>query len=66
MTTYAPRAPDNPVGETITDTNGEQFYIYGKNRIKIKEHFSKNGKPIDELITGLVQSKIKEKVAEIA
>ncbi len=58
--------PQGPRGEVITATNGEQYYIIGKTRIKITEHFSSTGKQIDELITDLIESKIKEKVKEMA
>ena len=51
MASYT-RGPNGSTGETITAPNGEQFYIYGKK--------------IDELLTRLVQTKIKEKVSEIA
>lgn len=57
---------DGLTGKTITAPSGEQYYIYGKSRIKINEHFAPEGKQIDELLTGLVQAKIKEKVSEIA
>lgn len=66
MTPYNPLGPDGPTGKTVTAPNGEQLFIYGKSRIKISEHFSQNGKQIDELITGLLQRKLKEKVTEIA
>ena len=52
-------------GRTVTE-NGEQYYIIGKNRIKITEHFPDNGKQLDELITDLIVQKIKEKAAEIS
>lgn len=66
MTSKISSGPDGPTGKTITVPSGEQFYIYGKTRIRITEHFSPSGKKIDELLTGLVQAKIKEKVSEIA
>lgn len=66
MTSNIPNGPDGPTGKTITTLNGEQFFVYGKARIRITEHFSPNGKKIDELLTGLVQAKIKEIVSEIA
>ncbi len=65
MASYT-RGPNGSTGETITAPNGEQFYIYGKTRIRITEHFAPHGKKIDELLTRLVQTKIKEKVSEIA
>ena len=57
---------DGLTGKTITAPSGEQYYIYGKSRIKINEQFAPEGKQIDELLTGLVQAKIKDKVSEIA
>ena len=46
-------------GQTITE-NGEQYFVMGKNRVKITEHFSPDGKPIEELVTDLIAQKIKE------
>ena len=66
MTSNIQNGSDGLTGKTITAPSGEQFYIYGKSRIKINEHFAPDGKQIDELLTGLVQVKIKEKVSEIA
>ena len=37
-------------GLTVTNETGEQYFIMGKNHIKITEHFSVDGKPLDELI----------------
>lgn len=48
-----------PEGQTVTE-NGEQYYLVGKNRIKITEHFQPEGKPIEELVTDLITQKIKE------
>lgn len=53
-------------GEVITASNGEQYYVIGKDRIKITEHFPANGKPIEELITDMITHKIREKAAEIS
>lgn len=47
--------------EIVTTETGEQYFIMGKNRIKITEHFPTNGKQLDELIAELVTQKIKEK-----
>lgn len=66
MTSNISSGPDGPTGKTVTAPSGEQFYIYGKTRIRITEHFAPHGKKIDELLTGLIQAKIKEKVSEIA
>ena len=37
-------------GKTITDENGERYFIIGNTRIHIVEHFAENGKTITELI----------------
>jgi len=58
--------PQFATGELITAATGEQYYIIGKNRIKITEHFPASGKPIEELITDLITYKIREKAAEIS
>lgn len=52
-------------GRTVIE-HGEQYFIIGKNRIKITEHFPDEGKPLDELISDLIAQKIKEKAAEIS
>ena len=66
MTSDISSGPDGPTGKTVTAPSGEQYYIYGKTRIRITEHFAPHGKKIDEFLTGLIQAKIKEKVSEIA
>ena len=38
----------------LTTETGEQYFILGKNRIKITEHFPTDGKQLDELIADLV------------
>lgn len=57
--------PSGPAGITMT-INGEQYYIIGKNRIKITEHFPASGKQIDELIIDLIAHKIREKAGKSA
>ena len=63
MTSDISSGPDGPTGKTVTAPSGEQYYIYGKTRIRITEHFAPHGKKIDELLTGLVQNKMREKVS---
>lgn len=46
-------------GRTVIE-DGEQYYIIGKTRIKITEHFQPDGKTIDELVTALIENKMKE------
>ena len=50
----------------VVEPDGTEYFYCGGTRIKINEHFAPDGKQIDELLTGLVQAKIKEKVSEIA
>ena len=52
--------------QTITTENGEQYFIMGKNRIKITEHFPSTGKQIDELVTDLIINKIRGKAGKSA
>lgn len=51
--------PDDLKGRTITDENGVQYFVLGKNKIKITEHFNQGGKTLDELLTDLIVCKIK-------
>lgn len=43
-----------------------EYFIMGKTRIKITEHFAPNGKQISEVITELITLKSKEKVVKTA
>lgn len=51
---------------TITDAEGAEYFIMGKTRIKITEHFPSTGKPIDELVTDLITHKMREKAGKPA
>lgn len=43
-------------GYTISDTTDDaQYFVMGKMRIKISEHFPKNGKPLDCLMEDIIQ-----------
>ena len=42
-------------GQVITDENGTQYFVCGKNRIKISEHFAAGGRPIGYLIVDVVR-----------
>lgn len=53
-------------GLTVTTPTGEQYFIMGKNRVKITEHFPTDGKQLDELIADLVIQKIKENAGKSA
>lgn len=50
-------------GQTVIE-DGEQYYIIGKIKIKITEHFQPDGKPIEELVTALIENKIKENMGK--
>lgn len=58
------KAKDNGIrdGMTITE-NGTLYFVFGNTRIKITEHFSANGRTIDELLSDYIQKKIKEKAS---
>lgn len=45
--------------------NGERYFIYGKTRVKVTEHFSESGKTMDELITVLARREIQESAQKI-
>lgn len=47
-------------GHTIIDSDGKLYFIYGKNRILIVEHFSENGPTLEEALLQLTQQKIRE------
>lgn len=43
-------------GYTIFDTTDDaQYFVMGKMRIKISEHFSKNGEPLDCLMEDIIR-----------
>lgn len=58
--------PPDIGGLTITAPDGTQFFVFGKNRIKISEHFPSNGKQVNELVEELIRAKIKENVRKIS
>lgn len=60
----AEREQVNSKGTTVTDNDGNQYFVLGRTRIKITEHFADNGKSINELVTDLVEAKIKEKITK--
>ena len=42
-------------GQVITDENGTQYFVCGKNRVKVSEHFKDGGPPLDDLIIDAVR-----------
>lgn len=43
-----------PVGETVQAENGAQYFVMGKYKIKVSEHFPEQGKPINTLLEDAV------------
>lgn len=42
-------------GFLLITQDGTQYYIMGKVRIKVSEHFAEKGKPIDALLEDVIQ-----------
>ncbi len=53
-------SPDGGIPGPIVTIDGQQYFVMGKTRIKITEHFPAKGKTIDELLSDYIQKKIKE------
>lgn len=45
----------NNTGYVDTKADGTQYFVIGKNRIKISEHFANNGKQLDSLLENVIQ-----------
>jgi len=43
------------IGRYTYSKDGQLYFIYGKNRIKVTEHFSSAGKRMDLLLEDLIQ-----------
>jgi len=39
----------------LTAADGTQYFVIGKVRIKVSEHFAENGKPLDCLLEDVIQ-----------
>lgn len=42
-------------GQLLKAENGTEYFIYGNSRIKVSEHFAREGKPLKELIEDVIQ-----------
>ena len=42
-------------GTLLTDKDGTQYFVMGKVRIKVSEHFAQDGKPLDSLLEDVIQ-----------
>ncbi len=40
---------------TETEKDGTQYFVMGKVRIKVSEHFAQDGKPLDSLLEDVIQ-----------
>ena len=49
-------------GQTITDEDGEQYFIIGNTIIHIVEHFKENGITLEEAIEELILYKAREEM----
>jgi len=53
-------SPGGGIPGPIVTVDEQQYFVMGKNRIKITEHFPATGKQVDELIADLITNKIKK------
>lgn len=42
-------------GTMLTAADGTQYFVMGKVRIKVSEHFAQDGKPLDSLLEDVIQ-----------
>lgn len=42
-------------GKTVTAGDGTQYFVMGKNRIRVSEHFAEKGKPLETLLEDVIQ-----------
>ena len=42
-------------GTLLTEKDGTQYFVMGKIRIKVSEHFEENGKPLNSLLEDVIQ-----------
>ncbi len=42
-------------GTLLTDEDGTQYFVMGKVRIKVSEHFAQDGKPLNSLLEDVIQ-----------
>ncbi len=59
-------SPDGGIPGPTVKVDEQQYFVMGKTRIKITEHFPTDGKRIEELIADLITNKIKEKAGKSA
>ena len=42
-------------GTLLTEKDGTQYFVMGKVRIRVSEHFAENGKPLNSLLEDVIQ-----------
>ena len=47
--------PETLKGQFLRKENGVQYFICGKSRIKVSEHFATEGRPLGELIADVIR-----------
>lgn len=47
--------PETLKGQLLQKENGVQYFICGKSRIKVSEHFAMEGRPFGELIADVIR-----------
>ena len=47
--------PATVQGQLLKTEDGTQYFICGKSRIRVSEHFATEGKPLDDLIADVIQ-----------
>lgn len=47
--------PETLKGQLLQKENGVQYFICGKSRIKVSEHFATEGRPFGELIADVIR-----------
>ena len=52
---YEESAPEKNSGTLLTEKDGTQYFVMGKVRIKVSEHFAQDGKPLDSLLEDVIQ-----------
>lgn len=53
------------IGRYRYSKDGQLYFVHGKNRIKVTEHFPSTGKPMNLLLEDLIQFSAKQQDDEI-
>ena len=54
MSLYVSYSSGN-IRSMLTAADGTQYFVMGKIRIKVSEHFAENGKPLNSLLEDVIQ-----------